>query len=138
MDNEAKPMTTKELTEVVGRLLQREEQLAKEEGRKRRKRIKRRHKERDAHIGQMLRSIETIKWCIIGIVSVMFLALMVLIVVVIQVKSEVAKVNAEAEKIMVRVHEIQEEAEKIREKIRHPLETLGGTLGRQLEQRLTE
>ena len=84
----------------------------------------------------MLKSIETIKWCILGIVTTMFLALAVLIAVVMQVKSEVERVKLEAEKIIEQVNEIKDEAERIREKIRHPLEALGGTLGRQLDAEL--
>lgn len=133
MENEIKPLSTKELTEVVVRLLEREDRLAAQHGRKRRQRIRKRHKERDATIAHMLQSIEVIKWCILGVVSTMLLALLVLIVVVMQVRAEVERVKIEAEKIMVQVHEIQDEAEKIREKIRHPLEALGGTLGRKLE-----
>ena len=39
----------------------------------------------------------------------------------------------EAERIKHQVEAIQHDAERIREKIRHPLETLGATLGRRLE-----
>ncbi len=133
MENDAKAMTTKELTEVVSKLLEREEQRVTREDRQRRKLARQKHRERDALVSRMMRSIEVIKWCIVGIVTSMFLSLVVLIVVVLQIREEVERVKVEAEKIMVQVHEIQDEAERIREKIRHPLEALGGTLGRRLE-----
>ena len=133
MESDTKAMTTKELTEVVGRLMEREQKLVEEEGRQRRQEVRERHQQRDANIARMLQSIEVIKWCIVGVVSSMFLALVVLIVVVMQVRAEVERVKVEAEKIMSQVREIQDEAELIRDKIRHPLESLGSTLGRQME-----
>ncbi len=136
MDNDSKAMNTKELTEVVTRLLEREEQQAAQAARKRRKQTQRKQQERDANIARMLHSIEVIKWCILGIVTSMFLALIVLIAVVLQVRNEVERVKVEAEKIMEQVQDIQDEAEKIREKIRHPLEAIGGTLGRRLDAEL--
>lgn len=126
METEEKPMSTLELSQAVGLLLEREEARKRRQRLNAHKRIRRRRKAMESSISQLAYSIEVIKWCIVGITSVMVLSLVILIFVVLGVKGELEKVNVE-------VQRIQREAEVIREKIRHPLETLGGTLGRRLE-----
>lgn len=126
MENEEKTMNTKELTHAVGLLLERQESRDQQQRLRARKRIRRRRKEMEASVSQLAYSIEVIKWCIVGITTVMVLSLIILIFVVLGVKDEVEKVNTE-------VQRIQREAEAIRDKIRHPLETLGATMGRRLE-----
>ena len=56
----------------------------------------------------------------------MVIEMLILFFVVLAIRSEANKIKAEVENI-------QKEAEMIRDKIRHPLETLGGTLGRKLD-----
>ncbi len=133
MEPESKPMTTKELTEAVTRLLEREERLQAQQQRRRRRRVRERRRELEATQAKLIQSVEVIKWCIVGIVTVMTLSFVAMIVVAFEVEKEVSKVKEEAEKIMVQVREIQSEAERIRSKIRHPLEALGSSLGRRLE-----
>ena len=126
METEEKPMNTKELTQAVSRLLEREDTRDQQQRRRTRKRIRRRRDAIESGVSQLAYSIEVIKWCIASITTVMILSLVILIFVVLGIKGELEKVNVE-------VQRIQREAEGIREKIRHPLETLGGTLGRRLE-----
>ena len=126
MENEDKTMNTEELTHAVSLLLEREESRERQERLRSQGRIRKRRKEMEARISQLAYSIEVIKWCIVGITTVMFLFLVILVYTVIGVKSEIEKVNVE-------VQRIQREAEAIRDKIRHPLETLGATMGRRLE-----
>ena len=142
--NERKAMTTQELTRAVELLLDREKERAERQDRRRRRRLRQRHQETQQAVARLATSIEVIKWCIIGIATVMALALVILVSVVWQIgneaeriKGEVEQVRGEAEQI---VRQIQHEADLIRDKIRHPFEslggTLGGTLGRQLERQV--
>ena len=131
MDTESKPMNTRELTQAVSLLLEREEarEARRQRSASRRRRQKRRQME--SRIWHLTRSVEVIKWCLIGITTVMALEITVLLVVVLRVQHEAERIKAE-------VQHIQREAEMIREKIRHPLETLGGMLGRQVDSQLGE
>jgi hypothetical protein len=126
METEDKPMNTKELSQAVSLLLEREEARDQQQRRRARKRIRRRREAIESGVSQLAYSIEVIKWCIVGITTVMILSLVILIFVVLGVKGELVKVNVE-------VQRIQREAEIIRDKIRHPLESLGATMGRRLE-----
>ena len=130
MDPDAKPMSTKELTQAVSRLMEREEARDRKQRLRGHNRVRRRRQQMEASVARLAHSIEVIKWCIVGIATVMALALIVLIMVVMEVEREADRIKAE-------VQEIQREAEKIREKIRHPLESIGGALGRRLEGNLS-
>ena len=63
MENDAKPMSTKELTQAVSLLLEREESRIAQQRRKQRRRVRRRREETRASISQLTQSIETIKVC---------------------------------------------------------------------------
>jgi len=99
---------------------------------RRKVRRKRRAAERQHHAAmeRMLQSIEVIKWCVLAISSVMAISLIVGLLVLNEVENEVERVKAE-------VQVIRGEAEKIREKIRHPMQTLGGVLGRKFDDQVT-
>ena len=140
MENDAKPMSTKELTQAVSLLLEREETRTAQQRRKQRRRVRRRREETQASISQLTQSIETIKVCIIGIATVMALALVILIAVVWQIGNEAQRIKGEVEEIKSEVETIVEniqiEADMIRDKIQHPLRSIGGALGGQLDQKL--
>ena len=129
MDPEVKSMNTKELTHAVNTLLAREETRLAQQRRAQRRRKKRRRKQEELRIARLAKSVEVIKWCIVGITSVMVISVIVLMLVAVEVERE-------AEHIKLEVQRIQREAEGIRDKIRHPLESLGGNLGRRLDQRM--
>lgn len=129
MPNESKPMNTKELSEAVSLLLEREQRRDARRRRKQRHNVIRRRREMDSGIQKLRQSIEVIKWCIVGITTVMVLSLLIVILVIMEVERE-------AERIKGEVQEIKREAEIIRDKIRHPMQTIGGALGSQLDQKL--
>jgi hypothetical protein len=131
MESKTKSMNTNELTQAVSHLLEQEEARAAQERRRIRRHARQRREIMEASITKLSQSIEVIKWCIIGITSVMAISLIIVILVVMEVERE-------AERIKGEVQGIQREAEMIREKIRHPLETLGGSLGRRLEGNIGE
>jgi Na+-transporting methylmalonyl-CoA/oxaloacetate decarboxylase gamma subunit len=140
MENDAKSMTTKELTSAVQLLLQREEARIDRERRFRRRRMLERRQQLQASIVDLTRSIEIIKYCMLGIATVMAVSLLILVTVVWQIgneaqriKGEVQQIRGEAETI---VRQIEHEAEMIRDKIQNPLRTIGGALGGQLDQKI--
>ena len=140
MENDKKAMSTKELTEAVGLLLEREEMRVAQERRKQRRRVRRRREEMRASVARLGQSIEVIKWCIIGIASVMAAALLILVLVVWQIGNEAKRIKGEVEQIKGEataiVEQIEYEAEMIRDKIQHPLRSIGGAIGGQLEQKI--
>ena len=131
MEPSNKTMNTKELSEVVSLLLQREED--REEGIRLEKieLEQQRRVELESNIGRLTQSVDVIKWCIVSMTAVMFIAIVGGILIVMEIERE-------AERIKGQVQEIQREAEMIRDKIRHPLETLGGSLGRSIEGKIGE
>ena len=92
------------------------------------------------NIDRLSNSIEVIKWCIVGITSVMVVALLIVILVGMEVEREAERIKGEVEQIRNRAQEIVEnidrEAEAIRDKIQNPLRTIGGAIGGQLDQRV--
>lgn len=140
MENETKPMSTKELTSAVSLLLEREEARVAQEHRKARRRVRRRREEMQQSITQLTQSIEVIKWCIVGIATVMAVSLLILVLVVWQIGNEAQRIKGEVEQIKGEaetiVHQIETEADKIRDKIQHPLRSIGGAIGGQLESKI--
>ena len=126
MESEPKTMNTKELSQAVSLLVEREETRLAQERRERTAQRRKRREEMEARNVKLAHSIEVIKWCIVFITTIMAVFVIIVAVVVIEVEREVERVKGT-------VQEIQTEAELIRDKIRHPLETIGGTLGRKLE-----
>lgn len=141
MENESKPMNTKELTQAVSLLLEREEARIAQERRKNRRRVRRRRQEMHASMEKLAHSIEIIKWSIVGIATVMAISLVILVIVVWQIGNEAQRIKGEVEQIKVEaesiVHQIEDEADKIRDKIHHPLRSIGGALGGQLDQKIS-
>ncbi len=140
MENETKPMSTKELTQAVSLLLEREETRVAQQRRKNRRRVRRRREEMQDSVDKLTHSIEVIKWCIVGIATVMAISLVILVLVVWQIGNEAQRIKGEVEQIKGEaetiVRQIEDEADKIRDKIQHPLRSIGGALGGQLEQKI--
>ena len=138
MENDDKPMTTKELTAAVSLLLEREETRIAQQHRKQRRRVRRRRDETREGIAQLAQSIEVIKWCIVGIATYMGISLIILVLVVWQIGNEAERIKGEVEQIKVEakaiVEQIEDEADQIRDKIQNPLRSIGGALGGQLDQ----
>ena len=64
------------------------------------------------------------KWCVVSITGIMSLSIIILVTTVSSIHSE--------------VEEIKREAELLRDKIRHPLETIGGAMGRGLDGKIKD
>ena len=126
-------MTDVQLREAVVQLLEREQQ-AKEQRELDKKReeeaaVARKEQESEAAMNRMARSVETIKYCILSISSVMALSLVIGILVLMEVERE-------AERIKGEVAAIEREAERIYEKLSNPLAAVGASFDRELKQRL--
>lgn len=87
-----------------------------------RRRQRRQRKEQLAAVQRMRQSIEVIKWCIVGIASVMFVGLVIGIVTLMRVQTEVA--------------EIERNVDHVREAMRHPMQSLGASFGEELDEKL--
>ena len=126
-------MTDTQLREAVVQLLEREQQ-AREQRELDKKReeeaaVARKEQEAEAAMNRMARSIETIKYCVLSISSVMAISLVIGILVLMEVERE-------AERIKGEVVEIEREAERIYEKLSNPLAAVGASFDRELKQRL--
>lgn len=126
-----KTMNTRELSEAVRVLLENEEARAEAKRLEAIEAKQQRRVEMESAIHGLGRSVEVIKWCIVSITAVMFAAILAMILIAMEVERE-------AERIKGKVQAIQREAELIRDKIRHPLQTIGGKLGRELEGKIGE
>ena len=124
MDKEIKPMTTKELTQAVRLLLERDENRVKKERSTQRQEIRHHRESVQANVEELTKAVTVMKWCVVSITGIMTLSIIILIMVVSSVHSE--------------VEEIKREAELIRDKIRHPLESIGGAMGRGLDGKIKE
>ncbi len=140
MESETEPMSTKELTQAVSLLTEREEARVVQERRKKRLRVCRRRKKMQASEAQLKRSIEVIKWCIVGIAAVIGISLLILVVVVWKIGNEAERIKGEVQQIkgeaQAIAQKIEVKAELIRDKIQHPLQSIGGALGGQLEKKI--
>ena len=105
----------------------------------------RRERERQqlATVRQMQQSIEVIKWCMVGIAAVMFLGIAIAIWTLSALHGEVVRVKAEAEKFQPQVERVisevtavVDEIERVREAVHHPMHSIGGMIGDQLDSRV--
>ena len=140
MESDLKPMSTKELTLAVNQLLEHERIRADRRQIRRRQLRRRLREQRKANADQLRRSIEVIKWCIVGITTVMVLSLVILIAVVWQIGNEAERISGEVESIKGEaekiVTEISNEADRIRDKLQNPIRSIGSAIGGQLDQRI--
>ena len=118
------PGAAADLQAAAELILQREEERkARAQSQARRRRRERLRHERDA-IKKMQHSIEVIKWCIVAICSVWVLSFAISIFVLVQVRSKVA--------------EIEGQVQRIRHAMDNPLATAGARFGGQLDQKLKD
>jgi hypothetical protein len=117
--------------DAVAVILEQERKRKRRAVRRARRRRREAEKQHHAAMERMRQSIEVIKVCVLSISTVMVVSLVIGLVVLNGIKNE-------AERIQAEVENIQREAEMIRDKIRHPLETLGGAVGRQLDSNVGE
>lgn len=140
MENEAKPMNRQELSSAVTLLLKREESRVAQERRKQRRRVRRRRDEMQESVDKLTNSIDVIKWCVFGITTVMAVSLVILVLVVWEIGNEAQRIKGEVEQIKGEaetiVRQIEDEADKIRDKIQNPLRSIGGAIGGQLDQKI--
>ena len=136
-------LTQDEMQSAAEMVLERERKRKRRAAVRERRRQAQREKEQLAAVQRMHTSIEVIKWCIVGITTVMVLGILLAIWTLVQVRGEVTKVQAEVEKVQPHVErivgevtDIVDEVEKVRESLRHPMETVGMMFGQELDAKL--
>ncbi len=77
----------------------------------------------------MRQSVEVIKWCIVGIATIMLIGIIIAI-------WTLSAVNREVEKVQGRVSEIKMEVERVRESLRNPMQSVGSAFGKELDTKL--
>lgn len=135
MENDLKTMSTKELTEAVSTLLERETRRKSQRQRRTRRATKRRREEMESNLASLAHSVRIIQWCVISISTVMALGLIILTLVVWRIGSEAERIKGEVQTIQLN---IEREADAIRDKLTHPLQSLGGTIGRRLDAEISD
>ena len=134
---EPKPMTTTQLTKAVQRLVEREEaREAERADAARAAAVARQHALEERQL-QIARSVEVFKWCLLGIVATFVLAFGVGGAITLELEREATRSKAEVEEIRAEAEEIRDrirsEAQAIRERLTHPMTSLLGMLGGQLD-----
>lgn len=103
-------------------VLERERERERRSAIRERKRRRRQRKQQLEAAKRMRQSVEVIKWSVVGIATVMFVGLMLGVVTLFRVHSEVAQ--------------IERQIDLVRESLRRPMESLGASYGKQLDQKL--
>ena len=145
------PMTTQQELKAAAELVLKKEEkrIHRAEMRARRQRRKR-EKEQLAAVQHMQQSIEVMKWCIVGIAAVMFLGIVIAVWVLVLLNSKVHEVQADldelrpgveevvetVERVVVQVGDAVDEVARVREALRNPMESIGGSIGRNLDSKI--
>ena len=124
-------------------VLEKEEKRQRRASRREKRQKRQREKEQLAAVQRMRQSIEVMKWCIIGITTIMFLGIVVAIwtlsavhAEVVKVQSEVEKVQPKIEKIVNELTDVVSEVERVRESLRNPMQSIGTAFGKELDAKL--
>lgn len=103
-------------------VLERERERKRRVAARARRRQREQQKEHHEAVQRMRRSIEVIKWCVVGIATVMLVGLAISVGVLFRVQSEVSK--------------IERQVDHVRESLRHPMQSLGASFGKELDEKL--
>lgn len=126
-----RPNDRSDLQQVIDLVLHQEEQRKERSQRrleKRRRKELNQHRLKDAKLHS---AIQVIKWCVVGMCSVMMLTMVIGVWALFQIEKAVADVETEVEQVTARVERILDEVE-------HPFEGAGRLLGRDLDQSVAE
>ena len=120
-----------DLQTVIDLVLRQEQERKERAARRSEKRIRAEVKRRKLSENQLREAVHIIKWCVVGICSVMVLGLILAVWALVQVEKAVVEVEREVEQVTSRVDKILHEVE-------HPFEGAGKLLGRDLDQSVAE
>ena len=126
-----RPSDQPDLQQVIDLVLQQEKQRKERSQRrleKRRQKELKRHRLKDERLHS---AIQVIKWCVVGMCSVMMLTMVIGVWALLQVEKAVAEVETDVEQVTARVENILHEVE-------HPFEGAGRLLGRDVDQSVAE
>ena len=137
------PSTQSELRAAAELVLEKEERRIRRAEVRAVKRQRQREKEQLAAVQRMQQSIEVMKWCMVGIATVMFIGVVLAIWTLSAVHTEVERVQAEVEKfepqvekIVNEVTEVVDEVARVRENLRNPMQSIGSAFGAELDAKL--
>ena len=150
MDNQSKKQTSKivaepdaDLRAAAALVLERDEKRKERMEKRRQRQARQREKEQLAAVHRMQQSIEVMKWCIVGITSIMFLGIVIAIWTLSSLHTELEKVQADVEKVRPQVERIIEEValvavevDRVREALRNPMQSIGSAFGAELDAKL--
>jgi regulator of replication initiation timing len=124
-------------------VLEREENRLARLEKRRQRQARQRDKAQLAAVHRMQQSIEVMKWCIVGITTIMFLGIVIAIWTLSALHTELEKVQADVEKVRPQVERIIEEVavvavevERVREALRNPMQSIGSAFGAELDAKL--
>ena len=137
---------TEQLTDMqaaAALVLEREEERQTRLEKRRQRQTRQREKQQLAAVHRMQQSIEVMKWCIVGITTIMFLGIVTAIwtlsalnTEVEKIKAEVEKVQPEVERIVGEVASVVDEVERVRDALHNPMQSIGTAFGKELDDKL--
>jgi ElaB/YqjD/DUF883 family membrane-anchored ribosome-binding protein len=137
------PTTQQELKAAAELVLEKEEKRIRRAEMRARRQRRKREKEQLAAVHQMQQSIEVMKWCIVGIATVMFVGIILAIWTLSAVHDEVVKVQTDVELVRPQVENVinevtavAKEVGRVREALHNPMQSMGGLIGRELDQKI--
>ena len=116
------PKGQDEMQAAAELVLQQERQRKRRAAKRARRLHRKQQQEQLAAVQRMHHSVEVIKRCMIGITAVMVVSLVILLLTINKVKNDVAV--------------IERQVDHVRESLRNPMESLGRTFGKQLDEKL--
>lgn len=134
-----------EVQAAAAMVLEREEKRIERLEKRRQRQARQREKAQLTAVHRMQQSIEIIKWCIVGITSIMFLGIVIAVwtllalrVEVEKVQGEIEKIQPKIEKIVTEVNDVVDEVERVRESLKNPMQSIGSAFGNELDAKLQD
>jgi regulator of replication initiation timing len=132
-----------DLQAAAALVLEREENRLARLEKRRQRQTRQREKAQLAAVHRMQQSIEVMKWCIVGITTIMFLGIVIAVWTlsalhdqVVKVQGDVEKVRPHVEQIIEEVALVADEVERVREALRNPMQSIGSAFGAELDAKL--
>jgi len=137
------PEEQSDLQAAADLVLEREEIRLRRLEKRRQRQARQREKDQLAAVHRMQTSIEVMKWCIVGIATIMFLGIVIAIWTLSAVHDEVVRVQAEVEevrpvveRVISEVNDVVDGVEKLKVSLQNPMQSIGSAFGKELDAKL--